>query len=61
VGIDPRLVAKWQGHKDAKLIFTVYGKYIDQNYEQAQAEKLGGATEAASVCCNGVNTDQSPV
>jgi integrase len=46
-GIDPRLVAKWQGHRDAKLIFSVYGKYIDCAYEQAQAEKLGGATETA--------------
>jgi integrase len=40
-GIDPRLVAKWQGHRDAKLIFSVYGKFIDRNYEQIQAQKLG--------------------
>jgi integrase len=39
-GIDPRLVAKWQGHKDAKLIFSVYGKFIDRAYEQEQAQKL---------------------
>ena len=43
-GIDPRLVAKWQGHRDAKLIFSVYGKFINRNYELAQAEKLGLAT-----------------
>jgi integrase len=42
-GIDPRLVAKWQGHKDAKLIFSVYGKFIDQSYERTQAERLGGS------------------
>jgi integrase len=40
-GIDPRVVAKWQGHADAKLIFSVYGKFIDQAYERAQADKLG--------------------
>src|SRR5208337_3209130 len=44
-GIDPRVVAKWQGHEDAKLIFTVYGKYIDPGYERAQADKLGIASE----------------
>ncbi len=46
-GIDPRLVAKWQAHQDAKLIFSVYGKYIDHDYEMAQAERLGGATAKA--------------
>ena len=34
-------MAKWQGHEDAKLIFYVYGKFIDQGYEKAQAGKLG--------------------
>jgi integrase len=49
-GIDPRLVAKWQGHKDAKLIFSVYGKFIDHDYELAQAARLGGVTgETAAV------------
>jgi len=46
-GIDPRLVAKWQGHRDAKLIFSVYGKFIDRDYELAQAERLGMATAKA--------------
>jgi len=39
-GVDPRVVAKWQGHSDAKLIFTVYGKYIDAKHEQREAAKL---------------------
>jgi integrase len=42
-GIDPRVVAKWQGHKDAKLIFSVYGKFIDRAYEQEQAQRLVAA------------------
>jgi integrase len=40
MGIDPRVVAKWQGHKDAKLIFSVYGKHIDAGHEQREAGKL---------------------
>ena len=48
-GIDPRVVARWQGHKDAKLIFSVYGRFIDPSYERAQAEKLGGVAEGAAV------------
>jgi integrase len=40
MSIDPRVVAKWQGHKDAKLIFSVYGKHIDAKYEQREAGKL---------------------
>ncbi len=47
-GIDPRLVAKWQGHKDAKLIFSVYGKFIDLDYERTQAERLGSETIIAN-------------
>jgi integrase len=39
-GTDPRLVAKWQGHKDAKLIFDTYGKHIDARYEKQEADKL---------------------
>jgi len=39
-GTDPRLVAKWQGHKDAKLIFSVYGKHIDADHERREADKL---------------------
>jgi len=51
-GIDPRLVAKWQGHRDAKLIFSVYGKYIDHDYELAQAGKLGSSGTNAAVAKN---------
>jgi len=40
-GVDPRVVAKWQGHSDAKLIFTTYGKHIDAKHEQREAAKLG--------------------
>jgi integrase len=40
MGIDPRVVAKWQGHKDAKLIFTTYGKHIDAKHEKQEAGKL---------------------
>lgn len=39
-GIDPRVVAKWQGHADAKLIFSTYGKHIDAKHEQREASKL---------------------
>lgn len=38
--IDPRVMAKRQGHKDAKLIFSVNGKHIDAKYEQREAGKL---------------------
>jgi hypothetical protein len=58
-GIDPSLVAKWQGHKDAKLIFSVYGKYIDREYEWAQAEKLGGVTTEAPAGGNATGVDQT--
>jgi hypothetical protein len=30
----PRLVAKWQGHKDSNLINTRYGNHIDRKYEE---------------------------
>ncbi len=46
-GTDPRLAAKWQGHEDAKLILSGYGKFIDRDYERAQAEKLGVSKAAA--------------
>jgi integrase len=39
-GVDPRVVAKWQGHSDAKLIFSTYGKHIDAKHEQREAGKL---------------------
>jgi len=39
-GIEPRLVAKWQGHRDATLIHKVYGKHINAAHERAQLAKL---------------------
>ena len=32
--VDARLIAKWQGHRDATLIFQRYGAYIDADYEK---------------------------
>ena len=32
--VDIRLIAKWQGHKDAHLILSRYGNYIDAGYEK---------------------------
>jgi integrase len=40
LGVDPRLVARWQGHRDAALIFKVYGNHIDAKYERREADKL---------------------
>ena len=31
--VDIRLIAKWQGHRDATLILQRYGNYIDAEYE----------------------------
>jgi integrase len=45
IGVDPRLVARWQGHKDATLIFRVYGRHIDAQHEQRQAQKMGNGTD----------------
>jgi integrase len=39
-GIDARVVAMWQGHRDATLIFSKYGKYISQEHARAMAAKL---------------------
>jgi integrase len=39
-GIEPRLVAQWQGHRDATLIHKVYGKHINAAHERAQLAKL---------------------
>jgi len=36
-----RLIAKWQGHTDAQLILSRYGKYIDAGYEKEALAKLG--------------------
>ena len=32
--VDIRLIAKWQGHRDATLILQKYGNYIDADYEK---------------------------
>jgi integrase len=58
-GIDPRLVAKWQGHQDAKLIFSVYGKFIDQSYERTQAERLGGSNGKLPTNESSTSTDRA--
>lgn len=42
-GIDARVVAKWQGHANAKLILSVYGAYVGKEHEAAQIAKLKGA------------------
>ena len=39
-GVDPRVVAQWQGHRDASLIFNVYGKYVSKEHAAKMAEKL---------------------
>jgi integrase len=47
--VEPRVIAHWQGHKDANLIFRVYGKFIDAPHEQRQAEKMTGSNSGTSV------------
>jgi integrase len=39
-GIEARVVAKWQGHRDAKLILDTYGAFVSKEHEQAQIAKL---------------------
>jgi hypothetical protein len=41
--VDPRLVAEWQGHRDATLIFRVHGKWISPEWRQAQIAKIKAA------------------
>ena len=36
-GIDPRVVAAWQGHRDATLILRVYGAWVNQEHAQRMA------------------------
>jgi integrase len=36
-GIDPRVVAAWQGHRDATLILRVYGAWVNQVHAQRMA------------------------
>ena len=36
-GIDPRVVAAWQGHRDATLILRVYGAWVNPDHAQRMA------------------------
>ncbi len=42
--VDIRLIAKWQGHTDARPILSRYGAYIDAGYEKEALAMLGSAT-----------------
>jgi integrase len=44
-GVELRLIAKWQGHADARLILSRYGAYIDADHEKRELAKLNGAAE----------------
>jgi hypothetical protein len=41
--VELRLIAKWQGHADARLILSRYGAYIDADYEKRELAKLDAA------------------
>ena len=43
--VDIRLIAKWQGHSDARLILSRYGAYIDADYEKEALAMLGGVAD----------------
>jgi integrase len=43
-GVELRLIAKWQGHADARLILSRYGAYINAEHEQRELAKLNAAT-----------------
>ena len=42
-GVELRLIAKWQGHTDARLILSRYGAYINPEHEQRELAKLNAA------------------
>jgi integrase len=42
--MDIRLIAKWQGHSDARLILSRYGTHIDAGYEKEALAKLDEST-----------------
>jgi len=44
--VDIRLIAKWQGHADARLILSRYGAFIDAGYEKEALATLGKSTVA---------------
>ena len=39
-GVELRMIAKWQGHRDAALILQRYGKFIDADHEKHEIDKL---------------------
>jgi integrase len=39
-GIDPRVVAAWQGHRDATLILRVYGAWVNNDHAQRMASLM---------------------
>jgi integrase len=42
-GVELRLIAKWQGHADARLILSRYGAYISAEHEERELAKLNTA------------------
>ena len=42
-GVELRLIAKWQGHTDARLILSRYGAFIDADHEKRELAKLDAA------------------
>ena len=42
-GVELRLIAKWQGHTDARLILSRYGAYISAEHEARELAKLNTA------------------
>jgi integrase len=42
-GTEIRVIADWQGHRDATLILKVYGKYIDADHKKRALMMLGEA------------------
>ncbi len=42
-GVELRVIAKWQGHADARLILSRYGAYINAEHEERELAKLDAA------------------
>jgi integrase len=42
-GVELRLIAKWQGHTDARLILSRYGAYIDADHEKREWVNMNAA------------------
>ncbi len=47
-GVDLRQIAKWQGHRDAKLILDTYGAYISPERTAAELKKLEDRQEGGA-------------